>query len=92
MLGQLGAVIGQQLRLAGNVQGAGKWFEGAARQAVYWSVSNDTGLTWGPTQVMIAATDTLPLWGPVLYSTVHLTILHVLLHRGTYMRQFLAMG
>ena len=52
------------------LQGVGKWFEGAQGQSVYWAVSNDTGLTWGPTQVMIPSPDTLPLWGPVMYTAV----------------------
>ncbi|CAL5221936.1 g4211 [Coccomyxa viridis] len=50
-------------------QGVGKWFEGAQGQSVYWAVSNDTGLTWGRTEAMIPSPDTLPLWGPVVYST-----------------------
>ena len=52
------------------VQGVGKWFEGAQGQSVYWAVSNDTGLTWGRTEAVIPSPDTLPLWGPVMYSTV----------------------
>ena len=52
------------------VQGVGKWFEGAQGQSVYWAVSNDSGLTWGPTQVMIPSPDTLPLWGPVVHTQV----------------------
>ena len=51
-------------------QGVGKWFEGAQGQSVYWAVSNDSGLTWGPTQVMIPSPDTLPLWGPVVHTQV----------------------
>ena len=52
------------------LQGVGKWFEGAQGQSVYWAVSNDSGLTWGPTQVMIPSPDTLPLWGPVVHTQV----------------------
>ena len=52
------------------VQGVGKWFEGAQGQSVYWAVSNDTGLTWSRTEAMVPSPDTLPLWGPVVFSTV----------------------
>ena len=59
------------------MQGTGKWFEGAQSQSVYWAVSNDTGLTWGPTEVMIPSPDTLPLWGPVVHSTVRSATLRI---------------
>ncbi len=45
---------------------------------MYWAVSNDTGLTWGRTEAMIPSPDTLPLWGPVVYSTVRPA--HLLFH------------
>ncbi|EIE25189.1 neuraminidase [Coccomyxa subellipsoidea C-169] len=56
-------------------QAATKWFEGVADQAIYYAISNDHGLTWGPTQLMPGTQDNLPAWGPVLYSangTMHL--------------------
>ena len=62
------------------VQGVGKWFEGAQGQSVYWAVSNDTGLTWGQTSAMIPSPDTLPLWGPVVFSTVRPATPLVYLH------------
>lgn len=52
------------------VQGVGKWFEGAQGQSVYWAVSNDSGLTWGRTEAVIPSPEGLPLWGPVVFSTV----------------------
>ena len=63
----------------GPLQGVGKWFEGAQGQSVYWAVSNDSGLTWGPTHVMIPSPDTLPLWGPVVHSQVTKSLLQQIL-------------
>ena len=67
------------------VQGVGKWFEGAQGQSVYWAVSNDTGLTWGQTSAVIPSPDTLPLWGPVMFSTVRLPHLWSAFTRPTRM-------
>ena len=47
-----------------------KWFEGAANQSIYWSISDDGGLTWGPTRVLLPSPDTLPIWGPVQHAEV----------------------
>lgn len=55
-------------------QAATKWFEGVADQAIYYAISNDHGLTWGPTQLMPGTQDNLPAWGPVLYSAVSLSL------------------
>ena len=52
------------------VQANTKWYEGALNQSIYWAVSDDAGLTWGPTRVLIPSPDSLPLWGPVQYSAV----------------------
>ena len=47
-----------------------KWYEGALNQSIYWAISDDSGLTWGPTRVLMPSPDSLPLWGPVQYSAV----------------------
>ena len=52
------------------VQANTKWFEGALNQSIYWAVSDDAGLTWGPTRVLMPSPDSLPLWGPVQYTAV----------------------
>ncbi len=51
-------------------QATEKWYEGPADQGLYWAVSDDVGLTWGPTRLMIPAEDSLPQWGPVLHFDV----------------------
>ena len=52
------------------IQANTKWFEGAANQSIYWSISDDGGLTWGPTRVLLPSPDTLPIWGPVQHAEV----------------------
>ena len=52
------------------VQANTKWYEGALDQSIYWAVSDNAGLTWGPTRLLIPSPDGLPLWGPVQYSAV----------------------
>ena len=52
------------------VQATPKWFEGPSDQGIYWSISDDYGLTWGPTTLIVPAADGLPQWGPVLHSQV----------------------
>ena len=51
-------------------QATEKWYEGPADQGIYWAISDDVGLTWGPTRLMIPAEDSLPQWGPVLHFDV----------------------
>lgn len=41
-----------------------------SNQAIYYAITDNNGLTWGPTRIMAKAEDNLPLWGPVLYSQV----------------------
>ncbi|CAL8461845.1 g1376 [Coccomyxa elongata] len=56
-------------------QAALEWFEGVSNQAIYYAISDNNGLTWGPTRIMAKSEDNLPLWGPVLHSqngTMHL--------------------
>ena len=52
------------------VQANTKWYEGAVDQSIYWAVSDDAGLTWGPARVLVPSPDGLPLWGPVQHSAV----------------------
>jgi hypothetical protein len=35
---------------------------------LYWALSNDSGLTWGPTLLLQPPIDNLPLWGPMLFA------------------------
>lgn len=53
-----------------------KWFEGAANQSIYWSITDDGGLTWGPTRVLLPSPDTLPIWGPVQHAAVSTSTCH----------------
>ncbi len=56
-----------------GAQATPKWFEGPSDQGIWWAVSDDYGLTWGPTRQIIPAVDSLPQWGPVLHSQVPAT-------------------
>lgn len=37
---------------------------------LYWALSNDSGLTWGPTELLQPPINNLPLWGPMLFAQV----------------------
>lgn len=47
---------------------APKYWEGADSMGLYWALSNDSGLTWGPTLLLQPPIDNLPLWGPMLFA------------------------
>ncbi|KAK9832658.1 hypothetical protein WJX81_008285 [Elliptochloris bilobata] len=47
---------------------APKYWEGADTMGLYWALSNNSGLTWGPTQQLQPPIDNLPLWGPMLFA------------------------
>ena len=51
------------MRLHAPVQATPKWFEGPSDQGIYWSISDDFGLTWGPTTLIVPAAENLPQWG-----------------------------
>ena len=52
------------------VQASTKWFEGTTDQSIYYAITNDQGLTWSPTRLMVGSPDDLPVWGPVVYTAV----------------------
>ena len=47
---------------------APKYWEGADTMGLYWALSNDSGLSWGPTLLLQPPIDNLPLWGPMLFA------------------------
>ena len=49
---------------------APKYWEGADTMGLYWALSNDSGLTWGPTVLLQPPINNLPLWGPMLFAQV----------------------
>ena len=54
----------------GNAQGSEKWWEGSDEQGIYWAISEDGGASWGGHEILLAAPDDLPAWGPVLHTAV----------------------
>ncbi|CAL8467786.1 g7324 [Coccomyxa elongata] len=53
--------------LAAAWQGSEDWWEGGHRQAIYWALSQDGGLSWGQHKIVVPSSHQLPLWGPVLH-------------------------
>eukprot|EP00884_Botryococcus_braunii_P015691 jgi/Botrbrau1/2805/Bobra.0125s0016.1 len=53
--------------LAAAWQASADWWEGGARQWIWWAVSGDSGLSWGPPQMLVPPQGDLPAWGPVLH-------------------------
>mmetsp|Transcript_7476 Transcript_7476/g.21115 ORF Transcript_7476/g.21115 Transcript_7476/m.21115 type:complete len:425 (-) Transcript_7476:193-1467(-) len=51
--------------LAAVFQGSKRHFEGSMEQSLYWSISEDNGMSWGPVQVLVAS-EGLPVWSPVM--------------------------
>lgn len=49
-------------------QGSPLPYEGSAKQALYWSTSDDSGRSWTAPSVLRAPRNQLPLWGPILHT------------------------
>ncbi len=49
-------------------QGSVVAYEGSNKQALYWTTSNDDGMTWQPHSLLRAPRAGMPLWGPVFHT------------------------
>lgn len=49
-------------------QGSVLPFEGSSKQALYWTTSDDDGITWRPHSLLRAPLASMPLWGPVFHT------------------------